>query len=142
MAADERDVIRLRTTYREPPEQVHVYRIAAPPAAIRRVFLDYVASMNALRARPRFYNTLTTNCTTGVLLHACVNPDSAPWSWKVLLSGYVPEYVYELGRLDRSHTFAELQRLSLVNDRAHAADRDASFSTRIREGLPVPAARR
>jgi hypothetical protein len=138
IVADERDVIGVRTTYREPREDVYVYRVRGPLANARRVFLDYVKAMNELRARPQHYNTLTTNCTTGVLLHSRVNPESPPFSWKILLSGYVPEYLYGLGRLDRSRPFPELQRISRVNERANAADRDPAFSQRIREGLPLP----
>jgi hypothetical protein len=55
-----------------------------------------------------------------------------------LLSGYVPDYLYELGRLDTSRPFAELEKISHVNARAHAAENDAEFSRRIREGLPIP----
>jgi hypothetical protein len=132
VVADERDVVRLRTTYRQPQEDVYVYRLQAPTENIRRVFLDYVATMNEMHDRPRFYNTLTTNCTTGVLLHSRVNPNSPPWSWKVLLPGFVPQYVYELGRLDRTRSFAELERQAWVNERAHAAERDPAFSQRIR----------
>lgn len=138
VAADERDVIRVRTTYRRPQEDVYLYRVRTPRPNIRRVFLDYLEGMNELRRHPRFYNTLTTNCTTGVAMHTRVNPDSPPLSWKVLLSGYIPEYLYRLGRLDTRHPFAELQKLSKVNERAHAADRDLAFSRRIREGLAVP----
>jgi Domain of unknown function (DUF4105) len=138
VVADERDVIRVRTTFRQPQEDVYVYRLRTPNENIRRVFLDYLKTINELRERPRFYNTLTTNCTTNILMHSRVNPGSPPMSWKVLLSGYVPDYVYELGRLDTTRSFPELERLSLVNERAHAADRDAEFSKRIREGLPVP----
>lgn len=138
VVADERDVIRVRTTYRQPQEDVYIYRTRAPRRNIRRIFLDYVKVMNEMRERPRFYNTLTTNCTTTVLLHTRVNPESPPWSWKVLLSGYAPDYLYDLGRLDTTRSFAELEQLSRVNARAHAADRDPAFSQRIREGLPVP----
>ena len=60
-------------------------------------------------------------------------------SWKVLLSGYVPDYLYDLGRIDTSVPFAELEKLSHVNQRARAADKDPLFSQRIREGLPLPA---
>ena len=35
--------------------------------------------------------------------------------------------------------FSELERMSRVNERARAADRDPAFSQRIREGLPLPA---
>ena len=59
-------------------------------------------------------------------------------SWKILLSGYVPDYLYELGRLDNRRPFAELERISRINERAHAAGTDTAFSQRIREGLPDP----
>jgi len=136
--ADERDVIRVRTTYRQPQEDVYIYRVSGSLENLRRVFLDYLKSINELRDRPAFYNTLTTNCTTAILLHTRVNPESPPLSWKILLSGYVPDYLYELGRLDTTMPFAQLEKLSRVNERAHAADKDPAFSERIREGLPVP----
>ena len=136
--ADERDVIRVRTNYRQPQEDVYIYRVSGSLENLRRVFLDYLKSINELRDRPAFYNTLTTNCTTGILLHTRVNPESPPLSWKILLSGYVPDYLYELGRVDTTMPFAQLEKLSRVNERAHAADNDPAFSERIREGLPVP----
>ncbi len=120
--ADERDVIRVRTTYRQPQEDVYVYRVRAQQRNIQRIFLDYIRAMNDMRLRPRFYNTLTTNCTTSILTHTRIHPESPPLSWKILLSGYVPAYLYELGRIDTAKPFAELKRLSRVNERAHAAD--------------------
>lgn len=138
IVADERDVIRVRTTYRQPQEQVYIYRTRGPVRNIRRVFLDYVQTMNDMHNRARFYNTLTTNCTTGILMHTRMNPESPPLSWKILLSGYVPDYLYDLGRIDTTQPFAELEKLSNVNARAHAADKDPAFSQRIREGLPKP----
>jgi hypothetical protein len=57
-------------------------------------------------------------------------------SWKVLVSGYAPAYVYEMGRMDRSLPFEELTRRSLVNAAAQAADQAPDFSRRIRAGLP------
>lgn len=136
--ADERDIIRVRTTYRKPQEDVYVYRLRAPLKNIRRVFLDYLKSINELRDKAEFYNTLTTNCTTSILLHTRMNPESPPMSWKILLSGYLPDYLYELGRLDTALPFAELEQISHVNEKAHSVDKDPAFSQRIREGLPKP----
>ena len=136
VVADERDVIRLRTDYRQPREQVYVYRAQVPRENVRRLFLDYLREINELRDHPAFYNTLTTNCTTAALVHTRVNPGSLPLSWKVLLSGYTPQYAYEHDRLDTSLPFEELRRRSLVNQRAVAADDAPDFSRRIREGLP------
>ena len=138
IVADERDVIGVRTTYRQPQEDVYIYRTRAPLRNIRRIFLDYIKTMNDMHERPRFYNTLTTNCTTSILMHTRMNPESPPMSWKILLSGYVPDYLYEIGGLDTTKPFAELEQLSHVNERAHAADKDPAFSQRIRQGLPKP----
>jgi hypothetical protein len=137
VVADERDVIRVRTNYRKsPPEDVYMFRAVAPIENGRRIFLDYMRDINALKERPRFYNTLTTNCTTVIFAHTTVNPGHMPLSWKILLSGYVPEYMYELGRVDRSLPFAELKRRSHVNAAAQAADKAPDFSQRIRVGIP------
>ena len=138
VVADERDVVRVRTTYRNPQEDVYIYRIKGPRENLRRVFLDYIRAINELHERPQFYNTLITNCTTSIWLHARMNRESPPLSWKILLSGYLPDYLYELGRLDTSRPFAELEKISHINARAHAADNDPTFSRRIREGLPTP----
>jgi len=137
VAGDERDLIRLRTSYRkDPPEDVYLFRVQGPMENARRVFVQYMRAINELRDHPEFYNTLTTNCTNVILVNTRVNPDHLAFSWKILLSGYAPEYVYDTGRLDQSLPFAELKRRSHVNSVAQAADRDPDFSRRIRVGLP------
>lgn len=139
VVADERDLIRLRTNYREnPPEDVFLYRTRGRPEEIRRVFLDYLREVNSLAEQPAWYNTLTTNCTTGIMTHLRVNPGHAPMSWKVLSSGYAPLYAWERGALDTRLPFDELKARSHINEAARAADQAPDFSRRIREGLPVP----
>ena len=134
IAADERDIIRLRTNYRrDPPEDVYIYRAKGAIEAGRRLFLEYMQKMNALRTQPEFYNTLTTNCTTNIWMNTHVNAGRVPLSWKILVSGYVPEYLYEQGRLETMGlSFPELQQRAHVNARAQAADKAADFSRRIR----------
>jgi hypothetical protein len=138
LVGDERDLIRVRTNYRKPEELVYLYRTRAGPEAARRLFLEYVERIDQLHARPEFYNTLTTNCTTDVWLLVRALSDRFPLDWRVLLSGYFPEYAYRVGSLDTGLPFEELKRRSLINDRAHAADQDPDFSQRIRDGLPRP----
>ncbi len=138
VVADERDLIRVRTNYRKPAEDVYVYRLRIPRAQVRRVFMDYVREINELATRPAFYNTLITNCTTAILMHAQASGGVARYNWKILLSGHTPEYAYELGKLDQSLPFEELRRLSRVNDRARAANDAPDFSQRIRAGIPLP----
>jgi hypothetical protein len=133
VVADERDVIRLRTNYRkDPPEDVYVYRVHGSIENGRRLLAEYINKINSLSKNPEFYNTLTTNCTTNIWLHTKVNAEHLPFSWKILASGYVPEYVYEAGKLDARIPFPELQRSAYVNPQAQAADTAADFSQRIR----------
>lgn len=137
VVADERDVLRLRTNYRkDPPEDVYLYRLRAEPESVRRVFLDYMRAINELVDHPAWYNTATSNCTGNIWVHAAVNPGRVPFSWKILLSGYAPEYLYEMKRLVPDVSFADLQAKGLINGRAQAADQSADFSRRIREGVP------
>jgi hypothetical protein len=99
----------------------------------RRLFMEYVKHINALKARPEYYNTMTDNCTTNIWFNSLVNPGHLRFSWKILASGYVPQYLYEAGRLDTSVPFPDLQKRALVNARAQGADKAADFSRRIRD---------
>jgi hypothetical protein len=139
VVGDDRDLIRLRSNYRKDPvEDVYLYRTAAPVENARRLFLDYLREINDLKDHPAFYNTGTTNCTTNVYRHTKVNPGAHRFSWKILLSGYASEFVYENGMLDTSMPFAELKRLSHINAVAQAANDAEDFSQRIRADLPRP----
>ena len=138
VVGDERDVIGLRTNYREdPPEEVYLYRLRGQRDSGRRLFLEYLRKINALRDHPEFYNSLTTNCAGSIWMLSRVNPDHPPYSWKILVSGYAPEFLYDEGRLDTRVPFAELERRSHVNARARAAGDAADFSQRIRAPLPA-----
>jgi hypothetical protein len=140
VVADERDLIGVRTNVRaDPLEDVYLYRVAMPKEAARRLFLEYIRQINELREHPSFYNTATTNCTTMVLVNNRVNGPVSLLNWKILLSGYLPQLVYERGRLDQSMPFAELRRRSRVNEAARATGLGApDFSARIRQDLPWP----
>jgi hypothetical protein len=134
IAADERDIIRVRTNIRG--EDDYLYRIRLPREDIRALFLAYVAQMNELARTPRFYNTITVNCTTLIyhMMERIVG--RLPFSYEVVLSGYLPQYVYRVGGLDQRYPLEELRRLGHITERARAADNSASFSDDIRRGIP------
>jgi len=136
VVADERDLIRVRTDYRNPPEDVYLYRLRTPPENGRRFFMEYIKQINSLKKSPEWYNTLTTNCTTNVVRHVRAFGGRAKYTWKVLLSGYAPQYAYELGALDTTIPFEELRKESYINPKARAIGDDPQFSRKIREGLP------
>jgi hypothetical protein len=134
IAADERDVIRVRTNIRG--EDDYLYRIRMPPSAMRSLFAGYVEQAGELVNAPRFYNTLTVNCTTLVYHMMKRIVGYLPWSYRLLLTGYLPEYVYRVGGLDQRHSLEELRALGRITERARLSDRSAGFSEDIRRGIP------
>jgi len=134
VASDERDVVGLRTNHRG--EEVFLYRLKAPIPIARGVLLDYAREMNELAARPKWYNAFTYNCTTQIRRHVQQVAPNNPFSWKILVNGYLPELGYERGTIDTSLPFEELRRVSDITQRAKTNGGDSSFSDVIREGLP------
>lgn len=136
IAADERDVVRVRSNIRS--EDVRIYRLRMTPANARVLLGKYAETANDLARAPRFYNTLTSNCTTLVFDMVRVIHPGVPMDARVLLSGYLPNYAYDLGATDTSVSFETLRELSKIRDKAALADVDSDFSTRIRQGVPTP----
>jgi hypothetical protein len=106
-----------------------------PRKNVRRLFLEYLRKINELHDKPAFYNTLLDNCTTAIWFNTRVNPGHLPFSWKILLSGYVPEYIYESHGMATRLPFEELQKQAHINPVAQAAGQSPDFSRRIRAGL-------
>lgn len=134
IAADERDIVRLRTNMRR--EQTYLYRLRLERAQMRSLFLCYLAEANELARRPRFYHTLSGNCTILVyrMLRRVIGP--LPLSYRLWLSGYLPEYMYGVGRLDMRYPLEELRALGYISERGRIADQSAAYSADIRAGIP------
>src|SRR5215831_4070758 len=134
VVADERDCIRLRTNYRG--EDVYLYHTRATPAQARERFREYINTVNALHENPRWYNAVTSNCTTSIRTQRAANLRAA-WDWRILLNGKADEMLYQRHAIATGGLpFSELKQRSLINERARAADQDPEFSRAIREGLP------
>lgn len=135
IAADERDVLRLRTNYRK-GEEVYLFRLIATPDEARERFVEYLEALNELHSEPRWYNAVTTNCTTAIRTQRPVH-ERIPWDWRILLNGKGDELLYEHKFVATDGlSLSELRARSHINDRARRADQDPEFSKRIREGLP------
>jgi hypothetical protein len=135
VVADERDVIRVRSNYRD-GEEVYLYRTTMPQEEVRERFLEYIRSMNELHAHPRWYNAITANCTTAIRSQRSIAARS-PWDLRILKNGHIDEMFYERGLLKAEGLpFAELKQRALINPAAKAADQDPVFSQRIRAGRP------
>ncbi len=135
LAADERDVLRVRSNYRD-GETLFLYRTTVPPDEARLRFLEYLNTMNAMRDQARWYNVLSTNCTTAIRAQHDVT-QRIPFDWRMLLNGRMDELLSELGVISTDGLpFPELKERALVNPAGRAADQSPDFSKLIREGRP------
>jgi len=135
IVADERDSIRVRSKYRH-GEDVYLYRTLASPEQSRARFLEYIDATNMLHHHPRWYNALTSNCTTNIRTQRSMIKRQ-PWDWRMLVNGKADELLYERHLIATGGLpFAELKQLSHINKRANAADKDPDFSRLIRQDLP------
>lgn len=130
VAAEERDILYVRAGPRG--ERVYLYPVRMPVPAMRELFLSYVNTANGLIDTPRFYHTVTANCTTLVYQMVRAIVPGLPLDHRILLSGYLPEYLYDQGGLDTGVPLATLRERASVGPLAAPGDDAVAFSRRIR----------
>jgi hypothetical protein len=140
VASDEKDLIYTRSNVRH--EQVYLFPIRMPAAERKALFIEYLHKADELRAEAKWYNTLTSNCTTLVFdMVQAINPQRLPKDYRLLASGYLPNYLYDLKALNQNYSMKEWYRLAHINPRAEQYEQQPNqsseyFSDVIRTGLP------
>lgn len=140
LAGDERDFIGWRVG--DTSQNVQLFRTNATPDEARGLLIGLLDRANGLAAAPEFYNTITDNCTTVVWDVTDDLGANLPLDWRILISGYLPDYFYALGRLDSSLPLEELRRRGEIMPKAAAALAagltGADFSAALRADIPSP----
>lgn len=134
VAADERDAVGLRSKVRG--ERVSLFRLRMPQSAMRSLLLAYVDEANALIESPRFYNTITANCTTLIFAMARGIGARLPLDYRLLVTDRLPGYAFKVGGLWPGFTLPELEAGGRIDERARRVHRAPDFSQRIRQGVP------
>ncbi|MGB3433417.1 DUF4105 domain-containing protein [Achromobacter sp.] len=138
IAAQERDILYVRAGPRA--ERVYLYPVDMPVPAMRELFLSYVRTANELADEPRFYHTVTANCTTLVYRMVRAIVPGLPMDYRILLSGYLPEYLYERGGLDTGKPLATLRQQAYIGRPALPGPDPVEFSRAIRQPASAGAA--
>lgn len=92
----EKDFITRRLMYLD--HEVYVYPLTLSVEQSERLFIRLLEETNDVAEKPRFYNTLTANCTN--VLAQIVNrlePGTLPWDISWYLTGYSDKYLIENG---------------------------------------------
>ena len=142
LAGDERDFYGWRVHF--PGEDIQLYRTRATGVEAAIFLTALLDAANMLDKTPAFYNTATDNCTTEVWLFTGALGAGRPFDWRLIATGYLPEFFYDHGFLVPSAPFATLEARSHILPRAKRALEAGAdgqiFSAAIREGL-LPASR-
>ena len=139
VVSQESDLVGVRAAHRD--EDLELYRVYTPNDGARKMLLDYVKELNDLAVHPRWYNTLSENCTTTIWRHARSVGSSFPLDWRLLANGYVLELAHELGTVNTELPVEELRRRSKISSKANALIAagvdDLAFSKGLRVDLPA-----
>lgn len=133
LAGDERDFLGGRVNH---GEDIYLYATTATPERARGRLLDYLETINALEVNPRWYNAVTSNCTTAIRGMNSRGP-KLPLDWRLLVNGKSDKMLYEGGYLRTGGLpFGELKRKAWTNPAATEASGSSDFSRKIRQGRP------
>ena len=139
IAADEKDIVYTRSNVRG--EQVYFFPVKMPEAEMKALFLEYLHKSDQLRQEAKWYNTLTSNCTTLVFdMIQAVSQTQLPTDYRLLASGYLPNYLYDLGALDHQWSLSTWYSRAHVNPRTSEYDHfkhqnSLNYSEVLRYGL-------
>jgi hypothetical protein len=133
VAAEERDLFALRHWRKDDP---YLFRTRMKAERARALLLAYLEDGASLATRPRFYNTLTTNCTTEIFRMLRDLSPGMSWNWRILLPGYFPELAYRAGALNQAYTLAELYERGRLEPYGPPFPEGAAFSAMIRARPP------
>jgi hypothetical protein len=134
VVGDERDLVRVRTNYRN--EDVFLYRLRLSPANARQFLMVYLERINELADHAEFYHLLSNSCTINIVRYANRAGRVGELDFRHVLNGFIDRYLYFAGFLASQLPFAELRQRSWINDDAQAAGNTPDFSQRIRASLP------
>ncbi|WP_367111862.1 DUF4105 domain-containing protein [uncultured Psychrobacter sp.] len=159
IGAEERDIIYTRSNARG--EQVYLFPIShLQHSEVKALFESYLIAADELNTKPAWYNTLVSNCTNIIFYMArIVSGDRLPWDYRIWVSGWLPNYLYDVGMLDANPQLNKEQRSSQpwsmdtwyerthINPKTQGFDNEVSvnadvnsreFSAQIRQGIPIP----
>jgi len=100
--ATERDLVTRRVVHLDYP--LTRYRVEVAREHMGRIFRQFLRETAALATTPRWYNTLTTNCTSSLIDYVNqAEPGAVPRHYSSVLTGRADEHLKSLGYLDPNY---------------------------------------
>ena len=135
VVSTERDAILRRAVYHQGVD-CYLYRLQVSREFSQQLLSEYVTATNRIAEHPRWYNAITSNCTTEIFSN---RREKTPWDWRMLINGQFDRMLYDKELLVDDRPFETLKNQSRINERALQAASDdcsQSFGKAIRQELP------
>jgi hypothetical protein len=135
IAADERDVIFVRTNIRK--DDVYLFPVRATKQKVRALFEDMLKEMNQLALEPAWYNTIWNNCTSRIIYHINrVTPHRLPrFVLASFVTGLADKLAFDHGFIDTELSLEQARKKYAISKRAREVGYAEDFSRRIRQNL-------
>jgi hypothetical protein len=133
IAANEADIVALRTNHRDPIEDVYLYPLNNPLPEVEALFMGYVNRGNELADDPAWYHTITANCTTVIFDLVRSFRKDVKLDKRIILSGLLPELFVERGVIDRKQPYGDYRVVAAITSKGQAAPSRDSYSATIRK---------
>jgi hypothetical protein len=115
---------------------VYMYPMTITPEFQKKLFLELAMATHDLETKPRFYNTVTSNCTNNLAYHANnIQKGAAPFHYARFLTGYSAEYLYGMGYIPHDKPFEEIKSQYRINDIVAKNYQQENFSALLRNEL-------
>ncbi len=115
---------------------VYMYPLTISKEQGRRLFLQLAKTTQSLETTPRFYNSLTSNCTNELAKNANASkPGTIPYHAAWIFPGYSDEMLYELGFIQNDISFEEVKNNYYISDLVKKYYAEPDFSEQLRTEL-------
>jgi hypothetical protein len=100
------DLMSRRAIYHN--EDLYMYPLLIQKTTVQGLFVDLAKTTEQLETKPKFYNTITSNCTNVLAdLANRVNKGSIPWTWARIFTGFSDDKLYELKLIPHTMAFED-----------------------------------
>lgn len=99
-------------------EDLYMYPLRISSTSAQALFVELASTAQSLEKRPRFYNTITSNCTN-LLADAAnkVKSNSIPLHISRLFTGYADDQLYDLGFIPNDKPFLDIFREARIDQK-------------------------
>jgi hypothetical protein len=116
--------------------QLYMYPLVGSMDVARRLFLNLAEVSRELETRPRFYNTVTSNCTNELAKAANqAQPGAIPPHVALIAPGYSDDLLYDLGFIPNDAPLQAVRQRYMISDTAAALVDQPDFSPLLRQRL-------